>query len=183
MRIKSVLQLTFFKVYIKMSYFILTTLFFKFILDSYLDYSDHSYFDYKLNLGKLFLTYYFHFIFWLVYLWRSSRPEVFCKNRVLRFFTKFTGTHLCQSLFFNKIAGVRPTTLLKRRLWQRFFPVNSVKLLRKPFFTEHPWWLLLFISRQLFHDLGYRRTSCFKLLLNTWATCIESISTWKHALK
>ena len=50
-----------------MSYFILTTLFFKFILDSYLDYSDHSYFDYKLNLGKLFLTYYFHFIFWLVF--------------------------------------------------------------------------------------------------------------------
>ena len=125
----------------------------------------------------------FSFYFLACFLWRSSRPEVFCKNRVLRFFTKFTRKHLCQSLFFNKIAGVRPTTLLKRRLWQRFFPVNSVKLLRKPFFTEHPWWLLLFISRQVFHDLRYRRTSCFKLLLNTWATCIESISTWKHALK
>ena len=50
-----------------MSYFILTTLFFKFILDSYLDYSDHPYFGYKLNLGKLFLTYYFRFIFWLVF--------------------------------------------------------------------------------------------------------------------
>ena len=50
-----------------MSYFILTTSFLKLILDSYLDYSDHAYFDYKLNLGKLFLTYYFHFIFWLVF--------------------------------------------------------------------------------------------------------------------
>ena len=48
-------------------YFILRTLFFKLILDSYLDYSDHSYFDYKLNLGKLLLTYYFHFIFWFVF--------------------------------------------------------------------------------------------------------------------
>ena len=48
-------------------YFILRTLFFKLILDSYLDYSDHSYFDCKLNLGKLLLTYYFHFIFWFVF--------------------------------------------------------------------------------------------------------------------
>ena len=26
---------------------------------------------------------------------------------VLRNFTKFTGKHLCQSLFFNKVAGMR----------------------------------------------------------------------------
>ena len=50
-----------------MSYFILTALFFKLTLDSYLDYSDHFYFDYKLNIGKLFLTFLFHFIFWLVF--------------------------------------------------------------------------------------------------------------------
>ena len=29
-----------------------------------------------------------------------SRPEVFCKKVVLRNFTKFTGKHLCQNLFF-----------------------------------------------------------------------------------
>ena len=45
---------------------------------------------------------------------RSSRPEVFCKNGVLRNFAKFTRKHLCQSLFFNKIAGLRPAILLKR---------------------------------------------------------------------
>ena len=33
---------------------------------------------------------------------RSSRPEVFCKKGVLRNVVKFTGKHLCQSLFFNK---------------------------------------------------------------------------------
>ena len=37
--------------------------------------------------------------------YRSSRPEVFCKKGVLRNFTKVTGKHLCQSLFFNKVAG------------------------------------------------------------------------------
>ena len=34
-------------------------------------------------------------------------PEVFCKKVVLRNFEKFTGKHLCQSLFFNKVAGLR----------------------------------------------------------------------------
>ena len=36
---------------------------------------------------------------------RSSRPEVICKKGVLRNFAEFIGKHLCQSLFFNKIAG------------------------------------------------------------------------------
>ena len=33
--------------------------------------------------------------------------QVFCKKGVLRNFAKFTGKHLCQSLFFNKVAGLR----------------------------------------------------------------------------
>ena len=37
--------------------------------------------------------------------YRSSRPEVFCKKVVLRNFGKFTGKHLCQSLYFDKVAG------------------------------------------------------------------------------
>ena len=35
-------------------------------------------------------------------------PAVFCKKGVLRNFTKFTGKRLWQSLFFNKVAGLRP---------------------------------------------------------------------------
>ena len=31
-----------------------------------------------------------------------SHPEVFCEKGVLRNFAKFTGKHLCQSLFFKK---------------------------------------------------------------------------------
>ena len=37
---------------------------------------------------------------------RNSRPEVFCKEGVLRNFAKFTGKHLCQTLFFNKVASL-----------------------------------------------------------------------------
>ena len=74
---------------------------------------------------------------------RSSRPEVFCKKGDLRNFVKFTGKHLCQSLFFNKVAGLRPATLLKKRLWHRCFPVNFAKFLRIPFLTEHIRWLPL----------------------------------------
>ena len=41
-------------------------------------------------------------------------PEVFCKKGVVRNFAKFKVKHLCQSLFFNKVVHLRPTTLLKR---------------------------------------------------------------------
>ena len=36
----------------------------------------------------------------------------------------FTGKHLWQSRFFNKVAGLRPATLFKKRRWYRSFPVN-----------------------------------------------------------
>ena len=36
----------------------------------------------------------------------------------------------------------RPATLLKKRLWDRCFPVNFAKLLRTTFLQEHLWWLL-----------------------------------------
>ena len=39
-------------------------------------------------------------------------------------------------------SGLRPATLLKKRLWHRCFPMNFVKFLRTAFFIEHLWWLL-----------------------------------------
>ena len=55
------------------------------------------------------------------------------KKVFLEISKKFTGKHLCQSLFFNKAAGLRPATLLKKRLWHRCFLVNFSKFLRTPF--------------------------------------------------
>ena len=49
---------------------------------------------------------------------RSSRQEVFCEKGVLRNFTKLTGKHLCQSLFFKKVADLMPATLSKKTLAQ-----------------------------------------------------------------
>ena len=63
--------------------------------------------------------------------YRSSYWRISIRKDVLRNFLKFTGKH--QSLFFNKVAGLRPATLLKKRLWHRCFPVNFVKFLRTPF--------------------------------------------------
>ena len=40
-----------------------------------------------------------------IYLYRSSRPKMFCKKDVLTNFAKFTGKHLCWSLLFNKVAS------------------------------------------------------------------------------
>ena len=64
---------------------------------------------------------------------RSSCPEVFRKKGILKNLTKSTGKHLCQSLFFNKVTGLRPVTVLKKRLWHRCFPVDFVKYLKTPF--------------------------------------------------
>ena len=52
---------------------------------------------------------------------RSSRRRCSVREGVLRNFAKFTGKHLCQSLFFN---------FIKKRLWHRCFPVNFPKFLR-----------------------------------------------------
>ena len=50
----------------------------------------------------------------------SSHSEMFSKKGVLRNFAKFTGKHLCQSLFINKVAGLRRATLSKKRLAEVF---------------------------------------------------------------
>ena len=72
---------------------------------------------------------------------------MFCKKGVLKNFAKFTGKHLCQSLFFNKDAGwdltqtsrshqvtrsvyIRVFKTLKKRLCNRCFLVNFTKFLK-----------------------------------------------------
>ena len=75
----------------------------------------------------------YHFHVWKQFLKKQYR-EVFREKGILKNFTKFTGKHLCWSLFFNIVAGLRPTILLKKRLQDRCFPVNFVKFSRTPFF-------------------------------------------------
>ena len=72
-------------------------------------------------------------------IFRSSRPEVFCKKGVLRNFSKFTGKRLCQTLIFNKVAGQRLPTFVKREALTQVLPVNFVKFLGANFCIEHLW--------------------------------------------
>ena len=51
---------------------------------------------------------------------------VFCEKCVLRNFTKFTGKHLCWSLFFNKEKTM--TKVFSDKVW---------KISKNNFFTEH----------------------------------------------
>ena len=69
---------------------------------------------------------------------RSSRTEVFYKKGVLRYFAKFTGKHVCHSLFFQSF-------------WHRCFPVNFARFLRTPFLAEYLRWLLLIGDSRMIH--------------------------------
>ena len=80
-------------------------------------------------------------------LYRSSHQRCSIEIVVLKNFHKIhTRNHLCRSVFFNKVAALRPVTLLKRRLWHRCFPVNFVKFLRTPFLQNTSGRLLLLIE-------------------------------------
>ena len=71
--------------------------------------------------------------FYNVFIFSSSLPKVFFKKGAFKNFEKFTGKHQRQSLFFNKIAGLRTANLLKKRPWRSCFPVNFAKFLKTPF--------------------------------------------------
>ena len=70
---------------------------------------------------------------------RSSRLEVFCKKGVIRNFTKLTGKHLCQSLLFNKVAGLRPKAFIKKETLAQVFSCQFCDISKNTFFTEHLW--------------------------------------------
>ena len=58
-------------------------------------------------------------------------------NEVLRNLAKFTGKHLCQSLFFDKVAGLKPVlmTIFKTDAFKNFAKFNG----------KHLWWSLFVI--------------------------------------
>ena len=103
---------------------------------------------------------------------QKQPPEVFYKKGVLKNFTKFTGKHLCQSLFVNKVAGPRPATLLKKRLWHRCFSINCVKGLRTPFLQKTSGPLLLKINPK-FYDMEKETTKGPKK--DSYGICIPVI--------
>ena len=74
---------------------------------------------------------------------RSCRSEMSCKKGVPKNFTKFTGKHLCWSLFLIKLQAVRLVQLIKKRLQIKGFPVSFGKNFKNTFLREYHRWLLL----------------------------------------
>ena len=70
------------------------------------------------------------------FLFRSSRPEVFSKKGVLGHFAKFTGKHLCQSLFFNKVAG--QANFIKKETLAQVFSCEFCEISKNTFSYRTP---------------------------------------------
>ena len=65
---------------------------------------------------------------------RQAEKVFYVKRYSLKFQKIHKKLNVPESLF-NKVAGLRPATLLKKRLWHRCFPINFVKLLITPFLS------------------------------------------------
>ena len=62
----------------------------------------------------------------------------FTKGALINF-TKSTGKHMRQSLFLNKVTGLRAATLLKQKFWHIFFSCEFCEISKNTLFTEHLW--------------------------------------------
>ena len=84
---------------------------------------------------------------------QKESPRLFCKKVVLRNFSRFTGKHLCQSLFFNKVTGC---WLLLKNLWNiwwsQFLQLNFIKDFKSSFNSllwNTIWnnWIIYYVSQ------------------------------------
>ena len=73
-------------------------------------------------------------------LYRSSRPNVFCKKGAFKNFTKFTGKHLRQSLFLNKVAGLKPQAcnFIKKETLAQVFSCEFCEISQNTFLERTP---------------------------------------------
>ena len=55
---------------------------------------------------------------------------------VLKKFAKFTGKHLCQSLFFDKVAG-SACNFIRKEILTRVFSYEFCQISKSTFLTEH----------------------------------------------
>ena len=81
---------------------------------------------------------YYNWNFWFYHLlqvpfygvFRSSHQRCSIKKGVFKNFAKFTCKHLCRSIFFNEVEGLRPATLLKKFCkFSKIFKNTAGKLL------------------------------------------------------
>ena len=103
----------------------------------------------------------------ILIIFRSSHRRCSLKKGVFGNFTKFTGKQMCQNFIFNKVGGMWPAILLKKRLWHRCFPMNFANFLRIPFLQNTSERLLQNIYNVIKHVLllllpSYSKTAQWK---------------------
>ena len=71
---------------------------------------------------------------------RSNYQRCSIKKSVRKNLAIFTGNHhLCQSLFLNKVAGLRPATLFKKETLVQVFSCEICEAFKITFLTEQIW--------------------------------------------
>ena len=72
---------------------------------------------------------------------RNIHKRCSIRKAVLKNFVKFTGKHLCQSFFFNKVADLRPKAcnFIKKETLAQMLSCEFCKIFKNTFFTEHLW--------------------------------------------
>ena len=69
---------------------------------------------------------------------RSSHQRYAVRKGFLRNFAKFTGKHLRQSLYFNRVAG-HACSFIKIETLAQVFSSESCEISKNTFFIEHVW--------------------------------------------
>ena len=99
---------------------------------------------------------------------------MFCEKGVLRNFAKFTGKHLCQSLFLINLQA-RACNFIKKETLAQVFSGEVCKIYKNIFFTEHLWTTASEIESLTF-------TTGYSQLINQ-PTHITNISTYSSFAK
>ena len=60
-------------------------------------------------------------------IFQKQPPELSHKKAVLKNFTIFTRKHMLFESLFNKVVGLQACNFIKKRLYERCFPVNIAK--------------------------------------------------------
>ena len=66
--------------------------------------------------------------------YRSSHESCSIKKDILKNFAKVAGKHFCQSLFFNKVAGLN---FIKKETVAQVFSYEFCEIFKNSFFIEH----------------------------------------------
>ena len=123
----------------------------------------------------------------LIFTFRRNHQMCFVKKEVLKNFAKFTRKQLCQSLFFNKAAGLRPyyniffTEHLQtvHKIWSFQLRISSVNVTKSarllPYivndllnfiytlgssFLIYPFWLILSVSYNFWKFVYFLQSWC-----------------------